>query len=227
MVYPIMQGYDSLHLDADLEIGGTDQRFNMLAGRTIQHAHGKKPQSLIMTTLIDGLDGRKMSSSWGNTINLTDSPGDMLGKIMSMSDEMIVPYFIHLTRIPRQIIDDYEHGMKSGDNNPRDIKLALAVEIVSDLHGPELARKAADEFTRVFQQREMPENMPIHEVSATNIVDVLVSTGLAESRSAARRLIEQGGVRVDGKKVHDSKYEIARDCVLRVGKIKFAQVRLK
>ena len=227
MIYPIMQGYDSLYLKADIEVGGTDQKFNMLAGREIQRAYGEKPQSLIMTTLIEGLDGRKMSSSWGNTINLTDSPGNMLGKLMSMSDEMIVPYFIHLTRIPRSEIDGFGNDMKSGKSNPRDIKLALAVEIVSDLHGSELAHKAANEFTRVFQQREMPENMPVHEVSARNIVDVLTTIGLAESRSAARRLIEQGGVRVDGEKVPAGNYEITHDCVLRVGKIKFAKVRLK
>jgi tyrosyl-tRNA synthetase len=227
MVYPIMQGYDSLYLSADIEVGGTDQRFNMLAGREIQRAHQAKPQALIMTTLINGLDGRKMSSSWGNTINLTDSPNDMLGKLMSMSDDMIVPYLIHLTRIPRKTIEKSELDMKSGKANPRDIKLALAIEIVADLHGSVIAQKAADEFNRVFQERKTPESMPTYAISPANIVDVLTTIGFAESKNGARRLIEQGGARIDGEKVSDIGYMITHDCILRAGKIKFAQIRLK
>ncbi len=224
MIYPIMQGYDSLHLDADIEIGGTDQKFNMLAGRTIQRAHGKKAQSLIMTTLIEGLDGRKMSSSWGNTINLTDSPDDMLGKLMSMKDEMIIPYYIHLTRVPREVIDEFTRKMSANEVNPRDVKLELAVAIVSDLYSSDLAEKAAAEFKKVFQQRELPEDMPSFQVKNTNIVDVLLEIGFAGSRSAARRLIEQGGVRIDDAKVSELSSEIPNQCVIRKGKLHFAKV---
>ena len=224
IIYPIMQGYDSLHLDADIEIGGTDQKFNMLAGRTIQRAYGKKAQSLIMTTLIDGLDGRKMSSSWGNTINLTDSPDDMLGKIMSMKDEMIVPYYIHLTRVPRETIDEFTRRMAANEINPRDVKLDLAITIVADLYDGGLAKKAAEAFKKVFQQRELPEDMLSFQVKKTNIVDVLLEIGFANSRSAARRLIEQGGVRIDGNKISEFTVEIPDACIIRKGKLHFARV---
>ena len=219
-----MQGYDSLHLNADIEVGGTDQKFNMLAGRTIQRAYGKKPQSLIMTTLIDGLDGRKMSSSWGNTINLTDSPDDMLGKLMSMKDEMIIPYYIHLTRVPREAIDELARKMVANEINPRDVKFGLAIAIVTDLYDGGLAEKAAESFNKVFQQRELPEDMPTFQVKNSNIVGVLLEIGFAGSRGAARRLIEQGGVRIDGEKVSDSSVEISSTCVIRKGKLHFARV---
>lgn len=224
MIYPIMQGFDSLHLDVDIEVGGTDQKFNMLAGRTIQRAYGKKAQSLIMTTLIDGLDGRKMSSSWSNTINLTDSPDDMLGKLMSMRDEMIVSYYIHLTRVPREVVDEFARKMAANEVNPRDVKLDLAITIVSDLYDSGLAKKAAESFDKIFQQRELPEDMPSFRVKTTNIVDVLMEIGFASSRSSARRLIEHGGIRIDGDKVSGFSVEIPDNCVIRKGKLHFAQV---
>ena len=224
MIYPIMQGYASLHLEADIEIGGTDQKFNMLAGRVIQRANGKKAQSLIMTTLIEGLDGRKMSSSWGNTINLTDNPDDMLGKLMSMKDEMIIPYYIHLTRVPRETVEELKQKMAVNEANPRDVKFDLAVSIVSDLYNVEAAQKAAQTFNKVFQQRELPEELPSFKVKGINIVDVLLEIGFADSRGAAKRLINQGGVRVDGEKVVEAAFEIPIPCVIRKGKLHFAQI---
>lgn len=224
MIYPILQGYDSLQLSADIEVGGTDQRFNMLAGRTIQRAHKQKPQSLIMTTLIDGLDGRKMSSSWGNTINLTDSPENMFGKLMSMTDQMIVPYYIHLTRIPREVVDEYERGMATSQINPRDVKFELATRIVADLYDNKLANNAATSFNAVFRQKEMPEEMPVMQVKSSNIVDVMQEIGFVGSRSEARRAIEQGGVSVDGNKVLEIAFVIPANCIIRKGKRHFARL---
>lgn len=227
MIYPVMQGYDSLVLDADIEIGGTDQKFNLLAGRVIQRAYNKPAQTLLMTNLIDGLDGRKMSSSWGNTVNLTDSPSNMFGKLMSMRDEMIVPYFIHLTRRPLGDIRKMKDDITKGSLNPRDAKLDLSREIVTLIYGRKEADNAALHFQQVIQEKKQPGEIPSFTVANRAIIGVLVEVGFASSNSQARRLITQGGVEVDGAKVKDIHFNVPNNFVLKKGKRHYANVCVK
>lgn len=224
LLYPIMQGYDSVMVRADLELGGNDQRFNLLAGRTIQKHLGQRPQNVLMTNLINGLDGRKMSSSWGNTINLHDTPENMFGKLMSMVDSQIVETFIHCTRVPLSEVSAFEQGIADGTVNPRDAKLALAYEITRDLHGEEAADKARKHFRQVVQEHSMPEQVPEIHVSSRNIIDVLVAAGLAGSKGAARRLIQERGVRVDGTTVESTETIVQSGTVVNKGKRGYVKV---
>lgn len=227
MIYPVMQGYDSLAVDADIEIGGTDQKFNLLAGRVIQRAHNKSAQTLLMTNLIDGLDGRKMSSSWGNTVNLTDAPSDIFGKLMSMRDEMMVSYFIHLTRKPLSDIRKMRDDMQEGSLNPRDAKLNLSREIVTIIYGRKEANDAALHFQQVIQKKKQPDELPNFTVNTRVIIGVLVEVGFASSNSQARRLIIQGGVEVDGAKVKDIHFNVPNNFVLKKGKRHYVNVCVK
>lgn len=224
LLYPLMQGYDSVHVKADVEIGGTDQRFNLLEGRDIQRLYGQEPQDIITNSLIEGLDGRKMSSSFGNTINISDTPNDMFGKIMSLHDELIIRYFTLLTRVGMTIINEYEYGLRAGDN-PRDVKIKLASEIVRMYHSGEDARHAEEYFVRTFSQKEIPANVPNYTPSNYGIVSVLVETKLTPSKSEARRAIEQGGVKIDGVVIHDIHFVVPRGSIMQKGKIKFIAIR--
>lgn len=223
MLYPLMQGHDSLEVSADVEIGGTDQRFNLLAGRRLQERLGKSPQDILTTDLIFGTDGRKMSSSWGNTINLMDMPNDMLGKVMSIPDELIESYFVHCTRVP---MEEVESLLKV--ENPRDAKLRLGREIVKTYHDEESAREAEAYFVSTFSKREAPQD--IREVKLTSemsLLDFLVQEGFATSRGDARRKIEQGGVEIDGVKVLDRDFTLTnmgKPSIIKCGKKDFAQV---
>lgn len=224
-MYPLMQGYDSVAVKADVELGGTDQRFNLLAGRTIQPMYKQTPQDILMTALLEGIDGRKMSSSWGNVINLTDEPNDMFGKVMSISDDLIIKYFTLATRVPVDEIKTIEKELKS--SNPRDIKIRLATEIVTLYHGQKAAEAACAEWQKVFSNKELPSEMAEVKVKSSNIVDVIVETKLASSKSEAKRLIEQGGVELGGKKVTDETLRIQPlkgDTILQVGKRKFVKL---
>ncbi len=225
LLYPLMQGYDSVAVKSDVELGGTDQRFNLLAGRTLQPKYDQAPQDILMTNLILGTDGRKMSSSWGNTINLLDTPNDMFGKTMSIPDELIMDYFMHCTRVPIKEVRNWEMKMKLGEN-PRDAKFYLAQQIVALYHGKEESEKAGEDFNRAFSEKKTPKWVEAYEAHE-NVLDFMVSAGLAESRGDARRKIEQGGVDIEGEKVfvgelilnkeqHDGK-------VMRAGK-KFARI---
>jgi len=227
MIYPIMQGFDSNAMKADVEVGGTDQRFNMLAGRKIQQALGNKPQALIMTNLIDGLDGRKMSSSWGNTINLTDPPDEMYGKLMSMRDEMIITYYIHLTRKHINYIDNLRVEMQKGIINPRDVKMELAKEIVRLAYGDQIAAAAESSFQRVFQEKKEPAEMPIIKVRSNQIINVLLEIGFVKSKSEARRVIHSGGVAIDGAIIKDIFQDVPTQFVLRKGKRHFAKISVE
>ncbi|PJE64220.1 MAG: tyrosine--tRNA ligase [Candidatus Ryanbacteria bacterium CG10_big_fil_rev_8_21_14_0_10_43_42] len=218
LLYPLMQGYDSVVIEADVEIGGTDQRFNILAGRTLQEEYGQEPQDIITSNLILGLDGRKMSSSWGNTINITDEPNDMYGKIMSMADGQIIPYFVHCTRIPMNTVKAYEEDMKNA-TNPRDIKMILAREITALYNGEKKAKEAEEYFTSVFQKKEIPKDIHSAHVHADESIDVvLFRLKLASSKSDARRLIRQGAVSLDGEKISKPEYMFKSGGILRVGK---------
>lgn len=225
VLYPLMQGYDSVHLRTDVEVGGTDQRFNMLAGRTLQERAGIPAQDVVMTGLIPGTDGRKMSSSWGNTINLTDDPRTMFGKLMSVPDEVIVPYLTHATRLPMADVTAMETGMRDGTLNPRDAKLALAHEVVRMLVDTTAADAERDYFVTTFSQRQAPTDAPAARTTAGEpLIDLMVREGLAASKGDARRKIAQGGVALGEVRVTDPATTIAADAdgvLLRVGKKDF------
>lgn len=223
LLYPLMQGYDSVQINADIELGGTDQWFNLLAGRTLMEWYGKQPQDILTTNLILGTDGRKMSSSWGNTINLTDTPENMYGKVMSIPDNQIITYFVHCTRRNMGQISVYEKALKDGQN-PKEIKQFLASSITEMFYGKDGADKGADYFTKVITEKGMPDDIPTKTASSTNIVDVLVETGLASSKSEARRLIEQGGVEINGEKVSSTDTEVPENAIIKKGKRDFIKL---
>ena len=223
MLYPLMQGYDSVEVNADVELGGTDQRFNLLAGRTLQKAWAQEPQDILMTNLILGTDGRKMSSSWGNTINLTDVPNDMFGKVMSIPDELIEGYFVHCTRVP---MDEVKKVV--AEPNPRDAKLRLAKEIVTLYHGAAEATKAEEYFVETFSKGQVPSEMPsVQAVEGMALTELLIAAGVATSKGEARRKIEQGGVSINEEKTDDFTVVISKQhdsSVVKVGKKDFFRI---
>lgn len=223
LLYPLMQGYDSVEVKADVEIGGTDQRFNLLMGRDVQRLYNQEPQDIITNPLIEGLDGRKMSSSFGNTINLFDTPNNMFGKIMSLRDDLIIKYFTLLTRVDMKSISEYETSLKIG-TNPRNLKMKLALEIVQMYHSKKDAQSAEDYFIRTFSKKETPSNLPKFKPNRYDIISVLIETKLVSSKSEARRIIEQGGVKIDGVVTKDVHCVVSPHSVLQKGKIKFVEI---
>jgi tyrosyl-tRNA synthetase len=204
LMYPLLQGYDSVAIDADVEFGGTDQKFNNLVGRQLQMMLGQRGQAVLLVPLLAGTDGRKMSKSFGNTVDVVDPPLEMYGKLMRMSDDVLPDYFATLTDIPEDELVAMQLDMAQGRLNPRDAKMRLAREIVTMFHGAEAARAAEAEFVKVFQRRELPTDMPSVPIApGATVLDFLVTSGLASSKSEARRLIQQGGVSVDGQKLTD------------------------
>jgi tyrosyl-tRNA synthetase len=227
LMYPALQAYDSVAIDADVEFGGTDQKFNILAGRELQSSLGLPPQDVFLNPLLPGTDGRKMSKSFGNTIDLTDTPEDMYGKAMSISDDMLDPYLTLVSEMPDAELEEIRRQLSVGAVNPRDVKMRLAHDIVRQFHGAQAARQAEAEFVRVFQRGKLPTDMPEYTLSGpTGIVDLLTDAGLAESNSEARRLIEQGGVRIDDQKVEDIdlRIEPSEGMIIRVGKRRFLRI---
>jgi len=197
ILYPIFQGYDSVMVKADVELGGYDQLFNLKMGRTLQEMHNQQPQDIVTLKMLPGTDGRKMSTSWGNVVTIVEDPNNMYGKIMSMKDELIPLYFELCTTVPLQEIKEIEKGMKGGKINPRDAKARLAFEIVAFYHGKTKAKEAEKEFVRVFKEKKEPQKIrkffaPKKEYP---IVELLVGLGFAKSKSDAKRLIIQGGVK--------------------------------
>ena len=223
LMYPLMQGYDSVAIKADVELGGTDQRFNLLAGRELQRHYNQEPQDIITNPLIEGLDGRKMSSSWGNTVNLLDSPNDMYGKVMSLKDEFIIKYFILTTRVDMTVIEQYKQALESGAN-PKDIKMKLAFELVRFYRSPQEAEKAEEYFINTFSKKETPTDLQKFQPQKYDIISVLVETKLVSSRSEARRVVEQNGVKIDGTIINDIDYIVSSGSVLQKGKINFLQI---
>ncbi len=223
LLYPLMQGYDSVKIKADVEIGGVDQRFNLLAGRDLQRLYGQEPQDIITNPLIEGLDGRKMSSSFGNTVNLFDEPNDMFGKVMSLKDEFIIRYFTLVTRVEMATIKGYEKSLKEGAN-PRDIKMKLASEIVRMYHSEKDATLAQEYFIKTVSNKEVPDEIKEFKPSEYNIVSVLVEAELASSKSDAKRTIEQGGVKVNGEVIKDLMFIVPANSVLQKGKLNFIKV---
>lgn len=196
-MYPLMQAYDSVHLKPDLEVGGTDQTFNLLAGRTLMRNAKLEPQDILTTPMLEGTDGREMHSSWGNTIDLTDEPFDMYGKLMGVRDELIIKYMDLTTDMTQHEIDTVATQLKLGAISPIDAKKRLAREVVSLYHNADGSQAAEKQFEEVIQSKGIPEERSVFKLSGSgsiNVIDLLVSSGLVVSRSEARRLIEQGGV---------------------------------
>lgn len=210
-MYPLMQGYDSVAMNVDLELGGNDQTFNMLAGRTLQKVMNKKEKFVLTMKLLTDPTGKKMGKTEGNMINLTDLPEDMFGKIMSWSDQMIALGFEICTDVPIKDIEDMTKQMKDGAN-PRDFKMKLAYEIVSLYKGKDQADQAKENFINVFQKKEGPgEDVKEVKVSSRNIVDILVESGLVDSNSEAKRVIKQGGVKVNEQIVENINLQLAEN----------------
>jgi len=227
-LYPLMQGYDSAALNVDLEIGASDQTFNMLVGRKLQRIYNKKEKFVLTVPMLVGLDGRKMSKTYRNTVNIIDQPNEMYGKLMSLKDDLIIRYFELCTELPLTEIKELEKNLKEKKVNPRDLKARLAREIVSIYHKEKAARKAEKEFNRIFKEKKLPEKIPEIEIKekTLNILDLLVKTKLAPSKSEAKRLILQKGVKIDGKIESDWKrlIKIKKGQVIQVGKRKFIKI---
>jgi len=225
-LYPLAQAYDSVVVKADVEIGGDDQFFNLVVGRKIQEEYGLEAQAILTVPLIEGTDGRlKMSKSYDNYIAFEDSPRDMFGKVMSIPDSLMMKYFRLLTDKSDAELAEYDKELLNKAVNPRDIKLALGIEITSQFYGRETALNAEREFVNIFRNKELPEEMPEIKLSAESIsiVDLLVSHANISSRSEARRLIDQGGVRVNDEVLDDihSVVDVSDGDVLRIGKKRF------
>lgn len=228
-IYPLLQGYDSVALEADVELGGTDQKFNLLVGRELQKARGQKPQVAMTLPLLEGLDGeKKMSKSLGNYIGISESPDDMFGKVMSISDELMWRWYDLLSFRSLDEIAQLKQDVANG-RNPRDVKILLAKELIERFHDKSAADAAEQTFIERFQKGAMPDEMP--EFTFTGempIANLLKEADLVASTSEALRMIKQGGVKIDGEKVEDSKLVIsASTAVYQVGKRKFAKVTIK
>jgi len=224
LLYPLMQGYDSVVVKADVEIGGTDQRFNLLAGRELQRHYGQKPQDIMTNPLIEGLDGRKMSSSWGNVINLFDSPDEMYGKTMSLKDEYLIKYFTLTTRLKLTEIEKYQQALTEG-LNPRDLKMKLAYEIVRFYHSEEAARDAQAFFINTFSKKEVPDDLKIIKPNQLDIISVLVEAKFSTSKTEARRVIEAGGVKVNSIVIDDYKLILKSGDIVQKGKRFFVKIK--
>jgi tyrosyl-tRNA synthetase len=234
--YPLMQGYDSVALESDVELGGTDQKFNLLMGRHLQKEFGKPAQAVIMMPLLEGLDGvQKMSKSLGNYIGVSEEPNEIYGKAMSIPDELMLKYYDLATDISNEELAALRTGLADGSVHPRDAKMRLARTLVRMYHGEEAAEAAERHFRTVFQQRELPEDIPevplsrdVLEQGKIRLIKLLVELGLQSSNGEARRSIEQGAVRVNERRINDiqAEVEVADGDIVQVGKRKFAKIRL-
>ncbi len=227
-LYPLMQGFDSVAVKADIELGGTDQKFNLLAGRDIQKHFKQKEQSIMLGPLIEGLDGRKMSSSWGNTINFMDAPENMYGKIMSMRDELVIKYFELLTRVSYEAIEEYKKLMPK---DPKKVKMELAETLVSMYHGQDGAEEAGQSWKKTFELGEIPEHVKQVRVQFKKpLVDILMEEGLVESKAEFRRLIETGSIKIkvhqEERKIIDPNSLVEESGALRVGKKRFIKIEV-
>lgn len=227
LLYPALQAYDSIAIEADVEFGGMDQKFNILAGRQLQERRGKRPQEVFLVPLLPGTDGNaKMGKSLGNTIDVYDTPNDIFGKVMSLADAALPIYLTVASDLPAEQIDEYKRQLAASSVNPRDIKMELAYDIVRQFHNAEAARTAQQEFVRVFSKRELPSEMDTFQMSAPMpLVELLVATKFAESKSRARQLIMQGGVKLNDDKIEGVDTVIpAAEGILSVGRRKFIKL---
>lgn len=223
VLYPLMQGYDSVELKADLELGGNDQRFNLLSGRKLQPFYNQAPQQIMMMELLEGLDGRKMSSSWGNTINLNDSASLMYGKVMSLRDDLIVRYFRLATRMSLKEVEDIEKMLIENRLHPKEAKMRLAKNIVSDYHGELNAIEAEKDFIRTFSEGGVPENITEAKIKEGQLLaDFLIDNKIVDSKSEFQRLVAQSAILniENNEKITDTKTQVIKG-VYRVGKHRF------
>lgn len=223
-LYPIMQGYDSVEVKADIEIGGFDQLFNLKAGRTIQEYYGMPKQQIITFQMLEGTDGRKMSTSWNNIISIVDDPHTMFGKVMAVHDDLIIKYFKLCTDVPLEDIQKMEIELSNGAN-PKDIKMRLAGELVTLYHTEKDSTLAKNSWIETFQNGGVPDVVPeIHLTEADEVADALVKEGIVESKTAWRRLVEEGAVKeTEGDVVTDTKMK-AKNVTLKIGKKRFARI---
>ncbi|WP_339061424.1 tyrosine--tRNA ligase [Tepidibacillus marianensis] len=234
--YPLMQGYDSVALHSDIELGGTDQKFNLLMGRQLQKEFGQKQQAVLMLPLIEGLDGvQKMSKSLGNYIGINEAPNEIYGKAMSIPDELMVKYYQLVTDLPHEEVEEMVRGLQKGTVHPRDAKMKMAYTLVRMYHGEEAAQEAENHFKTVFQKRDIPNDIPEVTVDqgqldngSTWIVKLLVDLKLVPSNGEGRRMVHQGAVKVNGEKWEDvdGNITVKDGMILQVGKRKFAKIRL-
>jgi len=232
LLYPLLQGYDSVVIKSDVELGGFDQLFNIKAGRELQRVFNQEPQDVMTVRMIYGLDGRKMSTSWGNVINILDEPKDMFGKLMTLKDEMIIDYFESCTRIPMLQVNEFKNSLKEKVMNPKDIKKILAKEIIALFYGVKKAEAAEKEFEQVFEDKKLPSE--IEEVKLgeqeMNVQELLIKLNLVSSKGEAKRVIEQGGVRiVKGEEIIGIKdwkgvVKIEKGMIVQVGKRNFRKI---
>jgi tyrosyl-tRNA synthetase len=234
LLYSLVQGFDSVALRSDVELGGTDQKFNLLMAREIQRAYDVEPQVIMTTPLLEGLDGiEKMSKSKGNYIGITEPPDEIYGKAMSISDDLMWRYYELLTDLSIEEIGRMKSEVESGERHPRDAKSDLAMRLVADFHSKEEAGRAAEKFIQLFREGQAPENVETitFKVGKIKLVDLLVEVNLAPSKAEARRLISQGGVKLNGERIGEVNYEIdpkqSEEVQLRVGKLKFLKVRFE
>lgn len=225
-LYPLLQGYDSVAMDVDLEIGGTDQEFNMLVGRELMKKMKGKEKYVLTTPMILGTDGKQMSKTSGNCVWLDDSAEDMFGKLMAVPDKQIVPYLELATNMEIEQVNEIRGGLESGKLHPMDTKKMLGTTIVGEFHGEQAAADAKSDFEEVFQKGEAPQNIETYKVSGetANVVDILTDTGMLGSRSEARRLLEQGGLEWNGEKLDKPEISVNSGGTLRVGKHRFFRI---
>jgi tyrosyl-tRNA synthetase len=234
LLYPIAQGYDSVALGADVELGGTDQRFNLLVGRDLQREYGQESQIVLTMPLLEGLDGvQKMSKSLGNYIGINEAPNEQFGKVMSISDELMFRYYELLTDVPLSDIQALRAEVAAGKRHPMDVKADLAVRIIAGYHGVAAAEGAREEFNRVFRKREIPEDIETKEVSIAagplRLIKLLAFVNLASSNTEAQRLVESGAVHVNDERMTDPKAEISApgEYLLKVGKRRFLKLLVR
>lgn len=234
--YPLIQGYDSVELKADVELGGTEQRFNILMGRNLQKDYGQESQAAIFMPILEGIDGvEKMSKSLGNYVGINEAPDQIFGKLMSIPDSMIIRYFELATDLHPDELELIKIELSNGTVNPRDVKMRLAAEITELYHGVAAARAAAETFTRVFQKREAPNDVPGFVLpesmltgDSTDIVKILVTAGMVSSNSEARRLINQGGVKINGEKLDAiNLVALQNEDIIQAGKLKFIKLIIR
>jgi tyrosyl-tRNA synthetase len=237
LLYPLVQGYDSVELKADVELGGTDQTFNLLVGRVLQREYGQEPQVVLTMPILEGLDGvQKMSKSLGNHIGINEPPEEIFGKTMSVADELMWKYFELATDVQQDEIAGLKASVDSGETHPKQVKQRLAREIVGLYHGSEAADAAQQRFEKVFSNKELPDDMPLLTVSRADLSDgkiwvvkMLVQAGFANSNGEARRLIQQGGVKINQQEVTLDQCDVAISSgdVLQAGRRRFAKIAVE
>ena len=226
-MYPLAQGMDSVHLNADIELGGTDQKFNLLVGRDLQKEYDQEPQCVLTLPLLEGTDGQdKMSKSYGNDIGLTDSPQEMYGKTMSITDEMIVKYFRLAADASDEVLIEVESNLNDSSYNPRDAKRLLARSLVELYYDSDSALKAEDHFDEVIVNKSIPDDIPEFQIEyETSLVNAVFLSKVVASKSEVRRLVKQGAVSVDGKKIDDASFSLRSGQVIKIGKRRFLKIK--